>query len=301
MRITGQEAPARRASTGPRRTTSLLSRPAGAKRTVEDIVRETTLCCMLMVLLWPALAFPRQKPAVAEEVGIEEKLGTTIPLGLQLNDESGRKVSLGQLIDRPTVLTLNYFRCGGICTPQLNDLARTLNEIDLEPGKDFQVVTVSFDSTDTFKIAAQKRVNYLKLLKRPFPPAAWRFLTGEAASTKALADAVGFGFTKRGEAFIHPGALIILSPEGKVTRYIYGIKYLPADLEMAVGEAAKGMVRPTVSKVLQFCFSYDPEGRHYVLNVTRIAGLAILLLAGFFTVAVLLKSRPRGGAERSSS
>jgi len=142
-------------------------------------------------------------------------LGATIPSDLQFTDESGQGVFLRQLIDKPTVLTLNYFRCAGICTPQLNDLVRTLNKVALEPGKDFQVVTVSFDSTDTPEIAAGKRTNYLRLLTRPFPPTAWRFLTGDQASILALANAVGFGFKKDRDAFIHPGALIILSPGEK--------------------------------------------------------------------------------------
>ena len=255
-------------------------------------MQKTILCCIVLIFLWSA---------PAEGIGIEEKLGATIPLDVQLDDEAGQKLSLRQLVDKPTVLTLNYFRCAGVCTPQLTDLARTLNGIDLEPGRDFQILTVSFDSTDTFEIAARKRENYLKLLKRPFPPAAWRFLTGDAASTRALADAVGFGFTKRDDIFVHPAALIILSPEGKITRYMYGITYLPSDLAMAVNEAAQGLVRPTISKALSFCFSYDPEGRRYVLNVTRIAGLGTLVLAGIFTVGVLLRGRAHARAERLSS
>ena len=271
------------------------------ERTVENIVEKTALCCVVLVLLWPAPGFPARESVSAEGAGIEEKLGATIPLDVQLDDETGRKLSLRQLIDKPTVLTLNYFRCAGVCTPQLTDLARTLNGIDLEPGKDFQILTVSFDSTDTFEIAARKRENYLKLLKRPFPPAAWRFLTGDAASTRAVADAVGFRFTKRDETFVHPAALFILSPKGKITRYMYGITYLPSDLAMAVNEAAQGLVRPTISKALSFCFSYDPAGRRYVLNVTRIAGLVTLVFAGVFAGAVLLRGRVRSKAERSSS
>ena len=251
------------------------------------------VCRTLLLSLWLALARPAVAAAPADEVGIDERLGATIPLSLQLNDETGQPVSLRALVDKPTVLTLNYFRCGGICTPQLNNLVQTLNRIEIEPGRDFQVITVSFDSADTFEVAAAKRTNYLKLMKRPFPPTAWRFLTGDEAATKALAAAVGFNFKRQGESFIHAGALIILSPEGKVTRYMYGITYLPADLEMAVDEAASGLVRPTISKALSFCFSYDPAGRKYVINVTRIAGLATLMLAIVFAAGVLLLSRGR--------
>jgi protein SCO1/2 len=249
-----------------------------------------TFLLALWMLLLPAVRAAR----AADEVAIDEKLGATVPLDLQLNDESGQKVTLKALIDKPTVLTLNYFRCAGICTPQLNDLVRTLNRIELEPGKDFQVITVSFDPADTPEVAAGKRTNYFKLLKRPFPPLAWRFLTGDAASTKRLTDAVGFEFKRQGDMFLHPGALIILSPQGKVTRYMYGITYLPADLQMALDEAKTGVARPTISKALSFCFSYDPAGHKYVIDTTRIGGFVTLLGAAVFVGLVLFKGRRRG-------
>lgn len=242
-----------------------------------------------------------QSALAAEEVGIEERLGAVIPADLQLNDEAGQPVALRSLIDKPTVLTLNYFRCAGICTPQLNDLVRTLNTVDLELGKDFQVITVSFDSSDTADLAARKQVSYLKLLKRPASPAAWRFLTGDAATTHTLTELVGFGFKKDRDAFIHPGALIILSPEGKVTRYMYGITYLPADLQMAVREAATGLARPSISKALKFCFSYDPQGHKYVLSFTRIAGSISLLIAAIFGGFLLMTGRRRDPSERAHS
>lgn len=251
------------------------------------------------VLLLFALA-PIPARGETDVPGIDERLGAVLPAGLALNDETGQPVILRQIIDKPTIITFNYFRCGGICTPQLNNLARTLNEIDLEPGRDFQVITVSFDPRDTAAIAAEKRTNYLKLLKRPVPPLAWRFLTGEQAATQALTQALGFGFQKHGEDFVHPGALIMLSPQGKVTRYLYGITYLPADVQMAVNEAASGQIRPTISTALSFCYSYDPAARQYVVNVTRIAGAATLVLAGILATVVWFLSRNRGRTERAS-
>lgn len=262
-------------------------------------MNKTALFSILLLSL-PALANAGREPTT-DEAGITERLGASVPADVQLNDETGQKVFFRQLIDKPTMLTLNYFRCGGICTPQLHDLARTLNELALQPGKDFQVITVSFDPGDTFEAAASKRTSYLKMMRRPFPPAAWRFLTGDAASTKALANAVGFGFKQHGDTFIHPGALIVLSPQGKVTRYLYGITYLPADLQMAINEAASGVARPSISRVLSFCFSYDPAGRKYVVNITRIAGAATIFLAGVFAVAVLFMGKRRPPGERASS
>ena len=186
-----------------------------------------------------------------EEVGVDEKLGQTIPLDIVLRDEAGQAVTLRSLIDRPTLLTLNYFRCAGICSPQLNGVADVINLTRAEIGKNFKVLTVSFDERDTPDIAERKRSNYLQQIKRPVAQADWRFLTGDASATKRLADAVGFKFKRVGDDFVHPGALMVLSPEGQVTRYMYGISYLAADMEMAVEEAARGEVQPTINRATE--------------------------------------------------
>lgn len=232
-----------------------------------------------------APAFPPQ------EVGIDERLGGQVPLGLALRDEEGRAVTLGALLDKPTILTLNYFRCAGICTPMLNGVTEVVDRTLAVPGVEFQVITVSFDPRDTPEIAATKRTNYLREIHRPFPPGAWRFLTGEAAATKALCDAVGFKFKADGDDFIHAGAIIFLSPKGKVTRYMYGTTYLPADLQQAVQEAARGEAQPTINKYLKFCFSYDPAGRKYVLNVTAVSAIGIILAAIAFVGALAFRGR----------
>jgi protein SCO1 len=227
----------------------------------------------------------------AEEVGIDEKLGATIPLDLVLNGEDGKPATLRQLIDKPTILTLNYFRCAGICTPQLNGVAEVLNRTEAVPGKDFQVLTVSFDERDEPEVAAQKRTNYLGEITRPFPPTAWRFLTGPGSTTKALADAVGFKFKRVNDDFVHAAAIIFISPKGQITRYMYGTTYLPADLQMAAQEAARGQAQPTINKFLKFCFSFDPDGRKYVLNTTAIGATVTLLAAGIFLAVLIRRGR----------
>jgi protein SCO1/2 len=233
-----------------------------------------------------------------EEVGIVEKLGATIPLDLTLKGEDGAPVTLRQLIDKPTILTLNYFRCAGICTPQLNGVAEVLNRTGAIPGKDFQVLTVSFDERDEPEVAAQKRTNYLGEITRPFPPSAWRFLTGPGTTTKALADAVGFKFKRVNDDFVHAAAIIFISPKGQITRYMYGTTYLPADLQMAVQEAARGEAQPTINKYLKFCFSYDPAGRRYVLSTTSIGATVTLLAAAVFLAVLIGRGRrPKGKAE----
>jgi protein SCO1/2 len=235
-----------------------------------------------------------QEPVDRGEVGIEERLDAQVPLDLKLLDESGQTVTLGSLIDRPTLLTLNYFRCAGICTPQLNDVAKLLGQIALRPGEDFRVLTVSFDERDTPEIAARKRDNYLKIIGRPVSPAAWHFLTGSAPATRALADAVGFRFKPHGDDFVHPAVLIVLSPQGRVMRYLNGVQYLPADVQMAVDDAGRGLSQPTIAKWVAFCYSYDPESRRKTLNITRVAGLATLLALGVFAAVVIFRGRGRG-------
>jgi len=225
------------------------------------------------------------------DAGITEKLGEKAALDAPLRGEDGKSVTLRQLIDKPTILTLNYFSCAGICTPLLNGLVDMLNEIPIEPGKDFQVITVSFDPRDTPEVASRKRENYLKQMKRPFPPQAWRFLTGEASATRQIADSVGFKYKAQGKDFIHAGAIMFLSPEGKVTRYMYGMSFLPSDVQMAVGEALRGEARPTISRFLRFCFSSDPASGREVFNMARVVGAFTLILVVGFVIFLAVKGR----------
>jgi protein SCO1/2 len=259
-------------------------------------LRRLFLPLALLALAGGAVGLRAQPPAPAPtlnagEVGIDEKLGATIPLDLVLKGEDGQPVTLRQLIDKPTILTLNYFRCAGICTPQLGGVAEVLNRTEAVPGRDLQVLTVSFDERDDPEVAAQKRTNYLVEITRPFPPAAWRFLTGPGATTKALADAVGFKFKRDQDDFIHAAAIIFISPKGKITRYMYGITYLPADVQLAAQEAGRGEAQPTINKFLKFCFSYDPAGRKYVLNTTSIGAAVIILAALLFVLMLTLRGR----------
>ena len=240
----------------------------------------------------------RALEASPQEAGIVEKPGAQAALDSVLKDEDGNDIALRTLTGKPIILTLNYFRCAGICTPLLNGLATTLNEIGLEPGKDFQVVTVSFDPVDTPEVAHQKRINYLKQMTRPFPPSAWRFLTGSAQATKAVTDSVGFNFKAAGDGYVHAGAIIVLTPAGNVSRYLYGTSFLPADLQMAVQEAKSGSVRPTISRVLSFCYSYDPEGRRYIFSLTRLVGAIILVLAAAYVIYLGAAGRRRKGKDK---
>jgi protein SCO1/2 len=232
----------------------------------------------------------------ASDIGVNEKLGASVAMDVVLKDESGNDITLRQLIDKPTILVFIYFRCPGLCPLILNGMVEALNRIPEEPGKDFRVIAVSFDPTDTPEMARQKKANYLNQMKRRFNPDAWRFLTGSEQSTKAVADSAGFHFRRQKDMYVHPGAIMVLTPKGILSRYIYGTSFLPADVSMAIREAAGGQVRPTISKVLSFCYSYDPEGRQYVFSVTRLMGAVILVLVAIFIIFVLVgKSRKKQG------
>jgi protein SCO1/2 len=243
------------------------------------------------VLMLGATLPARALGPAPSEAGINEKLGKQVALDAVLKDESGNDVTLRQLIDKPTILAFIYFQCPGICPLLLNGVADVLNQITLQPGKDFQVIAVSFDPRDTPEMARQKQINYLNQMKRPFPPKAWRFLTGDGQATRAVTDSVGFSFSPQGDMFMHPVAIMILTSKGIVTRYMYGTTFLPADVEMAIQEATRGQVRPTIAKVLAFCYSYDPARRQYVFNLTRVTGTAILVLAAGFVIYLLLAGR----------
>jgi len=250
---------------------------------------------VLALLVGPAASGAEPK---VETAGMAERLGANIPLDLLLRDEAGAPFRLGDALDKPTVLALVYFRCAGICSPLLNGLTGVVERTGLRPGRDFQILTVSFDDRDDPPLAANKKRNYLAGLSPGFPPEAWRFLTGDAATTKRLADAVGFGFRREGDDFVHPAVLTVLAPGGRITRYLYGISFLPFDVKMAAAEAAQGRAVPTVSRVLQLCYRYDEAGRGYRLDLPRIFGILTLLVVVPFAAFMILRG-PRTGAEES--
>ncbi len=225
------------------------------------------------------------------EVGIIEKLGDYIPTDVFFYDETGDSVALKDLIDKPTILSFVYFRCPTICPRMLAELSLLLEKIDLAPGTDFNLITISFDPTDTPANAADKKMNFMKSIQRPIPEAAWRFLTGDINNIARITEAVGYRFKKDRQDFIHPSGIIALAPDGKIIRYIMGLSYLPFDVKMAVIEAAEGRVGPTINKVLLYCFSYDPQGRTYAMNVTKITGTIILFLVAVFAIFLVIKSK----------
>ena len=225
------------------------------------------------------------------KVGIYERLGETIPEGIILNDENGKPVDVKSLITKPTIFSLVYFRCPGICSPLLNGVSTVIDKSDLQAGKDYDLITISFDPREDSKLASEKKQSYLDNLNNKIPPGSWRFLSGDSANIQKIADALGFKFARQGNDYMHGAAIMAVSPQGQIVRYLYSVDYLPFDFKMAVTEASEGRVIPSINKIMKMCFSFDPDGRKYVLNVTRIAGVGILLMLGIFIGFLTLKKK----------
>jgi len=232
-------------------------------------------------------------PEPQKKAALDEQLGKYIPLDAEFYNEQGQKVKLREIIKKPTILTLVFYECKGICTPLLTELTKNINELDLKLGQDYQIVTVSFDPEETPSLASSKKANYIKLLNNKPPDDAWQFLVGDSANIYSLTNSVGFYFFKEEDQFVHPGTLIFISPDGKITRYLLGIEYLPFNIKMALIEAGEGRVGPTIAKLIKFCYAYDPEGKTYALNITRIAGIITLIAVGIFIIFLVAKPKKK--------
>ncbi len=232
-----------------------------------------------------------EQPKDLSGIGIDQKVGQYVPLDLTFTDATGQAVSLRQLIRRPTILALVYLHCPNVCSLVLQNLADALDRLPAEPGKEYTVLSISFDETEKPDLALQKKNTYLKMIQKPFPEDAWRFLTGDKENIRKLTDAVGFHFKRVGEDFEHPVSLIILAPDGKIIRYMYGTDILPFDLKMALLEASQGKIGPAISKVVRFCFSYDPKANKLVFNTLKVTGIVTLLFALSFIVFLLFKGK----------
>lgn len=228
------------------------------------------------------------------EIGIAEHLDTFLPTDIYLIDENNQRVCLTDLIDKPTIINWVYFRCPGICSPLMEGLAKVMDESDLAPGVDYQVLTISFDPRETIDLGIKKKANYLNLVhKKETIRKGWKFFVSDSASIAKGTNAVGFKYKKTGQDFAHAAAVTVVSPKGKITRYLTGIYFLPFDFKMAIIESSKGMSSPTINKIMQYCFAYDPIGKAYVLNVTKISATLILFVALLFFLVLIFKPKSK--------
>jgi protein SCO1/2 len=243
-----------------------------------------------------ANAQPQGLPPDLREVRIEQRLNNQVPLDLQFRDEAGRTVQLKEYFGaKPVVLALVYYECPMLCNQVLNGLLGSLKMQSLEIGKDYNVVTVSFDPRETAELAAKKKATYLQRLQRPGAEQGWHFLTGDQDSIKQLADAVGFHY-KYDEAtkqFAHASAIMVLTPQGRLSHYFYGIEYAPKDLRLALVESSAGKIGSPVDQLLLYCYHYDPTTGKYgavIMNIMRLGGVVTLLGIG---ALLLFLKRPQ--------
>jgi protein SCO1/2 len=246
---------------------------------------------ILAVLALPFLLFSQAETDV--EVGVIEHLDEFIPMDAMLVDEHGDTVIIGDLIDKPTILNFVYYRCPGICSPLMDGLSSVMDASDLVLGEDYQALTISFDPRENTELAIRKKNNYLALMdKKEEAEKGWLFFSSDSANISRLTEATGFRYKPTGNDFIHAAVLVIVSPEGKISRYMNGIYFLPFELKMSIIDASEGKSGPTFNRVLQFCYSYDPEGQEYVLNITKISATLIIFFAlVLFLVLLLFRKR----------
>jgi protein SCO1/2 len=238
-------------------------------------------------------------PELLQEVGLDQKLNAQIPLNLTFKDESGRTVRLGDYFGkRPVILTLNYFECPMLCTEVLNGLTSSLGTLNFSIGKEFEVVTVSFDPRDTPQLASAKKANYLARYKRAGAAEGWHFLTGRPAEISMLTRAVGFRYAYNANAgqFAHASGIMVATPDGRLSHYFYGIEYGPRDVRLALIEAADRKIGSPADQLLLACFHYDPSSGKYslaVMRIVRTGGVATLLVIG--VAVVMMRRRERSG------
>ena len=251
---------------------------------------------LILALAGPAAAWNRDQPSPAppaaeaprilRDVGFDQHLGDTVPLDAVFRDESGRAVKLGDYFGRrPVVLSLAYYGCPMLCTVTLNGLASALDVLAFDPGRDFEVVTVSFEPKETPELAAAKKAAYLRRYKRPGAAAAWHFLTGDAEAIRRLTGAVGFRYAwdERTKQYAHASGVMVLTADGRLARYLYGVEYAPKDLRFAIVEASQGRILSPVDRLLLYCYHYDPELGRYgksVMALLRVGGVLTLVAIG---------------------
>jgi len=240
-------------------------------------------------------------PKVLLNVGIDQRLNEQVPLDAVFKDEQGREVRLGEFFKgKPVVLSLVYYACPMLCNQVMNGELGAFRQISFNIGEQFEVVTVSFDPRETPDLAVAKKTTYVKAYNRPGAEAGWHFLTGDAANIKRLTEAVGFRYIwdEQTKQFAHASGIMVLTSEGKLARYFYGIEYPPKDLRLGLVEASQNKIGTPVDALMLYCYHYDPATGKYgvvIMNVIRVAGVVTLVLIVGMLLAMRRRSRPVAG------
>jgi len=248
---------------------------------------------LLLFLLSSTTSSYSQVPVSKQpEVGLFEHLDDTIPLNLTFYNEKGELVKLGDYINKPTVLSFVYFDCPGLCNPLLDGLNNVVGKTDMILGVHYDVITISFNPGDSPAKAVDKKKNFSTNVNES-NSMHWNYLVGDTTNVNAILKAVGFKVKKVGVDYLHPSAIMLVSPDGKLTRYLYGTYFLPFDFKMAVTEASQGLSRPTINRVLEYCFSYDPQGQKYKLQITKISATIIIFFALVLFLILVIKRKKK--------
>jgi protein SCO1/2 len=274
-----------------------------------DIVFQKGAVFLALTSLWASPLFAHDdRPIALRSVDLEQKLGDQVPLDVKFRDEAGKTVSLKEYFGRrPVILSLVYYSCQDLCPLVLDGLVRSLRPLSFNIGDQFDVLTVSFDPRDTTALAAAKKSDAVKQYSRPSAGDGWHFLTGDEESIRGLTEAVGFRYNYESERdrFGHATGILLLTPDGKIARYFYGIEFSPRDLRLGLIEASANQIASPIDQLLLFCYHYDPSTGKYsllVTNIVRLGGVVtVVALAAFITVMLCRergrKLQPRGSAE----
>ncbi len=243
---------------------------------------------------------PGAKPPLPSNpaTGVTERIGRIAALDVELFAEDGTRLRLSDLVDKPTLIAPVYYSCPNECNVLLGTLSSVLPQVGLKPGVDYQVLAVSFDDHDTPATATKRKGDFfnagLSTGLAGFPPMAWRFLTGDEQNVRKLMDSIGFGYQRTGDTFQHSIALIVLTPSGKISRYLYGIRPLAFDIALSATEAGAEKTGLSVKRAIAMCYTYDPEGRRYVFDFVKVAGAGVLVAIGIFALFLAFGGKKRG-------
>jgi len=222
------------------------------------------------------------------QVGFDEKQGDYAALDVKLVNEAGDTVLLRDIITRPTILNLVYFNCPGTCSPLMWGVSKFIDQVDLQLGSDYEVITISFDPTERIDLGIKKKASYISTMQKKESASHWHFFVSDSANIAALTQSVGFNYRRINSQYIHPTGLIALAPDGKIVRYLRGIEFLPFDIKITMVEAANGKIGPSINRLLAVCYSYDDEGNKFVFNVTRVSAIVISFIAILFFLFLAL-------------
>jgi len=233
------------------------------------------------------------------QVSFDEKQGQFAALDTKLVNENGDTVLLKDVLDKPAILNLVYYECAGTCSPLMFGVSKFIDDVDLRLGKDYEVITISFDPSEKIDLGIKKKAAYVSMMKNKEAAKDWHFFVSDSLNIAKLTKSVGFNYQKINNQYVHPTGLIALGSDGKIIRYLRGIEFLPFDIKITMVEAAKGKIGPSINRLLAVCYSYDTKGNQFVFNVTRVSAIVIsFIMILIFIVLAFSRVKIKSKIER---